>query len=278
MATAAPARCSISAIAAPRPWLAPVTIAVRPLRSMAIIASPAGVDGGVAGCAGSSGSGGSCRHHTDPAVAKIEPGDRQELGTVPTTANCSASRSVKLFLPRIGRPRIIRGMGTPPRVGTRYREIADRLERSLRGGAYSAGQRLPSVRMLCRNWQASITTVVAAYHLLERRGLVETRAQSGHYARPPSSAPEPEAVRGRLVPTDVGLGQLALMVMKDALDPRLVPFGPAMPDPELLPSAEIHRLIAPIGRDPASCTDRSALPPGARERRLAIARRAPRVG
>jgi DNA-binding transcriptional MocR family regulator len=165
-----------------------------------------------------------------------------------------------------------------PRTAPRYREIADRLERSLRGGAYAPGQRLPSVRMLCRNWQASITTVVAAYQLLERRGLVEARAQSGHYARPPSSAPEPEMARGRLVPSEVGLGQLALLVMKDSLDPRLVPFGPALPDPALLPGAELHRLLAAIGRERTSGMDRYGVPPGTRELRQAVARRAAGFG
>ena len=60
----------------------------------------------------------------------------------------------------------------------RYLEIAERLERSLRGGAWRPGARLPSVRELGRTWDASITTVAAAYRLLERRGLVEARAQS----------------------------------------------------------------------------------------------------
>ncbi len=174
---------------------------------------------------------------------------------------------------------MITAMDTPAsRAGTRYRELADRLERSLRGGAYRPGERMPSVRALCRNYQASITTVVAAYQLLERRGLVDTRAQSGHYARLPSAAPEPEMAIARLLPTEVSLGQLALMVLKDALDPRLVPFGPAMPDPQLLPSAVLHRHLAAIGREGASGCDRYGIPPGARELRRAIARRAAGFG
>src|SRR4051812_12213696 len=160
----------------------------------------------------------------------------------------------------------------------RYREIADRLERSLRAGAYQPGQRLPSVRMLCRNWRASITTVVAAYDLLTRRGLVEARAQSGHYARPPAPADLPEGGRVRLVASEVGLGQLALQVMKDALDPRLVPFGPALPDPELLPSAELHRLIAAVGREQASGAERYGVPPGSPALRRELARRAAGFG
>jgi DNA-binding transcriptional MocR family regulator len=166
---------------------------------------------------------------------------------------------------------------TPARV-TRYRDIADRLEHALRGGTYRSGQRLPSVRQLCRNWRASITTVVAAYRLLESRGLVEARAQSGHFALPPLTAPAPDMARGRLVPSEVGLGQLALMVMKDALDPRLVQFGPAMPDPGLLPTAEIHRLIAAIGRAGESGAERYGVPPGSAELRGAISRRAAGFG
>lgn len=160
--------------------------------------------------------------------------------------------------------------------GMRYREIADRLERALRGGAYAPGARLPSVRALCRTWQASITTVVAAYHLLEQRGLVASRAQSGHYALPPP-APAPEIPRRRLVPTGVDLGQLALAVMRDSLDPRLAPFGPAMPDPALLPQRELARLLTAVAREDPGL-DRYGMPPGEPALRAAVARHAAGIG
>ncbi len=161
-------------------------------------------------------------------------------------------------------------------AGTRYSDIAERLERALRGGVYRPGARLPSVRSLCRTWTASITTVVAAYRLLERRGLVEARAQSGHYALVPG-APEPVVERTRLVPTDVSLGQLALLVMKDSRDPRLAPFGPAMPDPELLPNRELRRILAAVARSGAGL-DAYGVPPGLDVLRTAVARRAAAIG
>jgi DNA-binding transcriptional MocR family regulator len=163
-----------------------------------------------------------------------------------------------------------------PPAGTRYSDIAERLERALRGGVYRPGARLPSVRALCRTWDASITTVVAAYRLLERRGLVEARAQSGHYALA-ATAPEPLVERTRLVPTDVGLGQLAMMVMKDSRDPRLAPFGPAMPDPELLPTRELRRILAAVSRSGAGL-DAYGVPPGLDALRGAVARRAAAIG
>lgn len=161
-------------------------------------------------------------------------------------------------------------------AGTRYSDIAGRLETALRGGAYRPGARLPSVRALCRTWDASITTVVAAYRLLERRGLVEARAQSGHFALPPPR-PEPEVARTRLVPIDVSLGQLALLVMKDSRDPRLAPFGPAMPDPALLPTRELRRILAAVARGGAGL-DAYGVPPGLDALRAAVARRAAAIG
>jgi DNA-binding transcriptional MocR family regulator len=160
--------------------------------------------------------------------------------------------------------------------GTRYRDIAEQLERTLRSGVYAPGVRLPSVRSLCRTWDASITTVVAAYHLLERRGLVEARAQSGHFAVRPT-VPEPEVGRSRLVPTDVGLGQLALLVMKDARDPGLAPFGPAMPDPALLPTRELARILAAVARAGPGL-ESYGVPPGLDALRTAVARRAAGIG
>ena len=155
---------------------------------------------------------------------------------------------------------------------TRYREIADHLEQGIRAGAHAPGSRMPSVRALCRTWTASITTIAAAYDLLERRGLVDTRPQSGHYARAPRGAPEPDAQRTRLAPTAVDIGQLALMVMKDSLDPRLVPFGPGMPDPALVPQAELHRILGRISHTGAGPLSIYGVPPGLGSLRSAIAR------
>jgi len=162
------------------------------------------------------------------------------------------------------------GMAVP-----RYHDIAERLERSLRSGTWRPGARLPSVRALCRTWDASITTVAAAYRLLERRGLVEARAQSGHYAMPAPGTPPP--ARPSLEPVEVGLGQLALEVMRHARDPGLAPFGPAMPDPALLPVRELRRILVAVARGGGGL-EGYGMPPGLEELRVAVARRAAAIG
>jgi DNA-binding transcriptional MocR family regulator len=166
-------------------------------------------------------------------------------------------------------------MATP--AGSRYRDIAERLEQALRNGTYAPGQRLPSVRDLCRNWNASITTVVAAYRLLEQRGLIEARPQSGHFAKrqdvPPAPLPRP-----RFKPTTIALGPLALEVMRAGFDERLVPFAAALPDPALLPSRELDRTIIAVGRAASGSTTSYGVPPGSPALRQAIARRAAGFG
>ena len=164
------------------------------------------------------------------------------------------------------------------RSESRYRAIADHMERAIRAGTYAVGARLPSVRQLCRDWTASITTVVAAYNLLEQRGLIDARAQSGHFAKAAAPVHEPTMQRPSPSPTGVGLDQLALMVMKDSLDPRLAPFGPVMPDPDLVPAAELHRIIAGLARSGDTGMMTYGMPPGSRDLRVAIARRATAYG
>ena len=43
---------------------------------------------------------------------------------------------------------------------------------------------IPPVRALSRELDVSVSTTLEAYRLLEDRGLIDTKPQSGHYVRP----------------------------------------------------------------------------------------------
>lgn len=62
-----------------------------------------------------------------------------------------------------------------------YERFADDIERLIRQGVYRHGGRLPSVRQASRQHRISITTVLHAYLLLESRGLLVSRPQSGYF-------------------------------------------------------------------------------------------------
>jgi DNA-binding transcriptional MocR family regulator len=93
-------------------------------------------------------------------------------------------------------------------------------------------------------------------------------------AAPPPSIAEPGMSRPDPRPTEVGIGPLALMVLRDAMDANLTPFGPAMPDPAFLPVAELEAITAKIARAGLSGIGRYGVPPGARDLRMRLARRA----
>ena len=130
-----------------------------------------------------------------------------------------------------------------------YERLADELARLIANGPLGPGDRLPSIRRLSEQKQLSISTVVQALHQLEDRGLVEARPKAGFFVgRPAARLPEPRAAPVGGQPTDVAVTQRLLAVLRVNDSPDFVPFGNAMPAPELLPVARIMRLYGQVAR------------------------------
>lgn len=72
---------------------------------------------------------------------------------------------------------------------SRYHTLADRMAGAITAGRMPAGASLPSLRDCATQHALSLNTVIAAYRLLEVRGLIEARPQSGFYVR--GHLPEP---------------------------------------------------------------------------------------
>src|SRR5204862_7092097 len=84
-----------------------------------------------------------------------------------------------------------------------YKQVALRISELIEHGTLRPGERVPSVRRCSEQQDVSIATVMQAYRLLEDRGIIEARPQSGYYVRaqrwspppePEMSQPEPRAV------------------------------------------------------------------------------------
>lgn len=158
-----------------------------------------------------------------------------------------------------------------------YRAVADHVEGLIEEGTLAPGSRIPSLRQLSRQMSVSVTTVMEAYRLLEDRGVVEVRPQSGHYVRldPRSAPPEPErtATCDRAAPLDAA--ELIERLVKEASQPGLVgPFGAAVPSAEFLPTRRLNTLLGrAVRRDPVASQSYDSVP-GREELRQEIARRA----
>ena len=160
--------------------------------------------------------------------------------------------------------------------GALYAEVADRLVSLIERGTLRPGDRLPSLRGTSTTERVSLTTSLHAYALLEMRGYVEARPQSGFYVRPHASrdAPEPGVAPSSPTAARVDAGAGAARVLQSAHDRRLVPFGAACPSPALLPTRKLARLVSSVARAGLADTNTYSFPPGRVELRREIARRA----
>jgi DNA-binding transcriptional MocR family regulator len=163
----------------------------------------------------------------------------------------------------------------------RYQELADRLAELIQHGTYPPGERIPSVREMSKQQRLSISTVLQSYSLLESRGLIEARPQSGYYVRSLGGQrlPEPETSSPHADPSHVSLHELVMMLMRDSSNPSLVQLGAALPhlDPVLL--QKINRIMSGIIRQKVVVNPHEYyFPPGLEALRIQIAQRAVNAG
>ncbi|HEX5048112.1 MAG TPA: PLP-dependent aminotransferase family protein [Gammaproteobacteria bacterium] len=159
----------------------------------------------------------------------------------------------------------------------RYEELAAHVAALVANGTLREGDRLPSVRDLRRERGVSVATVTHAYQLLEARGLVETRPQSGRYVSERAArkrAPTRSAPR----PTRVDVSELVFEILDAARDRRVVPLGSAFPSPLLFPWRTLARHLGRAARQMNPWSTVESLPPGSLELRRQLARRYLRFG
>lgn len=139
-----------------------------------------------------------------------------------------------------------------------YHQLAESLQQLIEQGTLRPGHRIPSVRRMALQRDVSVSTVIQAYTLLENRGLLEARPQSGYYVRPRLAfeAPEPRMARPMARPSEIGVSDLAAEVITLSADPSYVALGAACPDHTLFPTRKLARLIGAAGRDDPSMIGR----------------------
>ncbi len=155
-----------------------------------------------------------------------------------------------------------------------YLQLADALAGQIEAGTYRAGDRIPSVRKLREQFGVSLSTVLEACRVLEDRGLVQARAQSGHYVRAPRPRPrsEPEESASSSEAKHVD-ASLALRLNLGIGNPQEPTLGAAVQGPELMAVTALNRLMSHVLRhQPAACHSYDA-PPGSAVLRRSIAQR-----
>jgi DNA-binding transcriptional MocR family regulator len=156
----------------------------------------------------------------------------------------------------------------------RYEELASHLTSQIQEGRYRPGDRVPSVRVFSQRHGVSMSAVLQAYRVLEDRGMIEARPQSGYYVRSIGRPVVPEVSRPPREAHPVSNAELIMEVIDAISDPDMIPLGAAVPSASLFPVGQVARLIA---RATAQAGLRAAtyLPPeGSPDLREAITRHA----
>ncbi|AOY94865.1 2-aminoadipate aminotransferase [Cupriavidus sp. USMAA2-4] len=159
-----------------------------------------------------------------------------------------------------------------------YEKFADDIERLIRQGVYRHGERLPSVRQASQQHRISITTVLHAYLLLESRGLLASRPQSGYFVNLERADGERQmqdlrASKPIAVSSTVDVSRLVLSTLRSIGSGDAVPLGSPYPDPVLFPFEKLNRYAYTAGRDKTLWSLTNALPPGDPRLLRQIARR-----
>jgi DNA-binding transcriptional MocR family regulator len=169
----------------------------------------------------------------------------------------------------------ISGNGT-----TRYGQVALRIERLVEQGTLRPGERVPSVRQCSEQHDVSLATVTHAYRLLEDRGIIEARPQSGYYVRVRRWTPPPEPAKSTpsAKARTVCVNDLVLELIKAGREPGVVRLGATLPSPEFFPLKELNRVTAAVGRRSPLAANSYDAPEGNHALRVQVARRAMEAG
>jgi DNA-binding transcriptional MocR family regulator len=157
-----------------------------------------------------------------------------------------------------------------------YEKLAAEIEGLIEAGVLLAGERIPSVRQTSQHHKLSITTVLRAYVLLESKGVIESRPQSGYFVRRrsgPAVSAELESSRPTPVSAEVDVSKLVLSTLRAIRMNDALPLGSPYPDPALFALQRLQQYGNAVARRHPHWNVIDDLPPGNPELIRQIARR-----
>lgn len=156
-----------------------------------------------------------------------------------------------------------------------YESIAQEMAERIQQGLLQAGERINSVREMSLQKNVSISTVLQAYRLLEKKAFIISKPQSGYYvaAQAKNINHHPVVTKPRSVSTRVDVGQLVFELMSATKNTQMAPIGSPFPSPELFPLKKLNQYTRAIGEHYSAWQTISDITPGNEALREQIAKR-----
>lgn len=126
-----------------------------------------------------------------------------------------------------------------------YVEIANTFASKIRNGLLKPGDKLPSVRKLCTDYNISMNTAKRVFLELESQSLVDSKPQSGYFVSHILSValPLPEVSRPSLIANNDEPDELISKVYENIGKKDMTIFSIGIPSGELLPHAQLKKEI-----------------------------------
>jgi DNA-binding transcriptional MocR family regulator len=156
-----------------------------------------------------------------------------------------------------------------------YKGIADGIAFQIRNGVLKAGERLPSVRILCQTHGISMNTAKRVFLELEAQSLIDSKPQSGYFVSRLSypKLPLPEISRPLSVANNNEPTELISKVYASMGNDDLTLFSIGIPSGDLLPLAKLKKEIVGATRSlREGGTEYESLQGNIRLRRMVAAR------
>lgn len=129
-----------------------------------------------------------------------------------------------------------------------YERIESKIEALIQKGTLCPGDRVPSVREICRRETVSKSTAMQALANLEAKSLIQARPRSGFFVQSLSRLPLPQAPETPIQPRELRLSEDVAQVFRDIQKHGTIPLGAGTPDAALLPTVEVSRCVSRAAR------------------------------
>lgn len=131
-----------------------------------------------------------------------------------------------------------------------YDKIASGIADQIKSGLLKPGDKLPSVRLLCQEFNVGMNTAKRVFLELESQSLVDSRPQSGYFVSRQSykELPLPDVSRPSLIASEQEPNELISKVYANMGREDLTLFSIAAPSGELLPLAKLKKEIINASR------------------------------
>ena len=136
-----------------------------------------------------------------------------------------------------------------------YNKIANNIAEQIRNGALKAGDKLPSVRMLCKEYNVGMNTAKRVFMELETLSLIVSKPQSGYFVCKlfSSKLPLTETSRPLSIANDKEPDEFITKVYSSLGNGNLTLFSIGVPSPNLLPLTLLKKEILVASRELTDC-------------------------